>query len=137
MILVSACLLGENCKYDGGNNFSEKIKKVLEGQEYICVCPEVSGGLSVPRIPAEIRDGVVINKEGQSVDENFRKGAEIALKAALDNKVTKAILKSRSPSCGSGKIYDGTFSGQLTVGDGVFAALLKENGIQVISSDEI
>ena len=101
------------------------------------VCPEVMGGLPTPRIPSEIVDGVVTNKEGIIVDEEFRKGAEAALKIARAEKVDLAILKARSPSCGSGEIYDGTFSGTRKEGDGIFAGMMKEAGFKVIDENQI
>lgn len=136
-IMVSACLLGENCKYNGGNNFSEKIKQFCEGHTVISVCPEVLGGLPTPRVPAEIVNGVVTNREGTVVDAQFRKGAELALRKALEEKVDLAILQSRSPSCGVKQVYDGTFSGTKVDGQGVFAALLTENGIPMLDAEDV
>ena len=136
-IAVSECLLGDNCKYNGGNNFSEKVAKFVQGHEVIPVCPEVMGGLPTPRESSEIVDGVVRHKDGVSVDEEFRRGAEIALKKVLENGVELVILQSRSPSCGVKEIYDGTFSGTLIPGQGVFAKLLTENGIEVIDVSEL
>lgn len=131
-IAVSACLLGENCKYNGGNNFSEKVKDYVSGHEVISVCPEVLGGLPIPREPAEIVGGVVRHKDGSSVDQEFRNGARRALEIMLANEVELVILQSRSPSCGVDYVYDGTFSKRLIPGQGVFAALLKEHGIKTI-----
>lgn len=143
-ILVSACLLGENCKYNGGNNFNQALaeyiarqKAIHEDFEVIPVCPEVLGGLSTPRIPAEIVNGVVINKNGESVDEEFRLGAEKALAIAKEKQVTLAVLQSRSPSCGSKEIYDGTFSKTLIRGEGVFAKCLRVTGIRVIDVEDL
>ena len=136
-IAVSACLLGENCKYNGGNNFSEKVAKFVQGHEVIPVCPEVMGGLPTPRESSEIVDGVVRHKDGTSVDEEFRRGAEIALEKVLENGVELVILQSRSPSCGVKQVYDGTFSGTLIPGQGVFAKLLTENGIEVIDVSDL
>lgn len=136
-IAVSACLLGNNCKYNGGNNFNEKVAKFVQGHEVISVCPEVMGGLPTPRESSEIVDGVVRHKDGVSVDEEFRRGAELALKTVLENGVDLVILQSRSPSCGVKQIYDGTFSGKLIPGQGVFAKLLTENGIKVIDVSEL
>lgn len=135
-ILVSACLIGTNCKYNGGNNYSEKICKFLEGHEVIPVCPEVLGGLPVPRAPAEIVGGTVTDTEGKIVDGEFRLGAQKALELALKNKVDLAILQARSPSCGSKQVYDGTFSKKLVEGSGVFASLLLQHGIKVLDSSE-
>ena len=136
-IAVSACLLGENCKYNGGNNFSEKVAKYVEGHEVIPVCPEVLGGLSTPRTPAEIVDGIVTRKDGISVDSEFRTGAQKALDIVIENQVELVILQSRSPSCGVNTIYDGTFSGKTIPGQGVFASLLEKNGIRVLDVADI
>ena len=136
-ILVSACLLGKNCKYNGGNNLNQIVLDFIEGHEVIGVCPEQLGGLSTPRLQAEIVDGVVTNKEGVSVDAEFRKGAQAALTAALENKVDLAILQSRSPSCGVKEIYDGSFSGKKIKGQGVFAKLLSARGIKVLDAEDV
>lgn len=136
-ILVSACLLGKNCKYNAGNNLNQSVLDFIEGHEVIGVCPEQLGGLSTPRLPAEIVAGVVTNKEGISVDAEFRKGAQEALAAALENKVDLAILQSRSPSCGVKEIYDGSFSGKKIKGQGVFAKLLTMHGIKVLDAEDI
>lgn len=136
-ILVSACLLGKNCKYNGGNNLNQGVLEFIEGHEVIGVCPEQLGGLSTPRLPAEIVDGVVTNKEGVCVDNEFRKGAQEALAAALEKKVDLAILQSRSPSCGVKEIYDGSFSGKKIKGQGVFAKLLSAHGIKVLDAEDV
>ena len=124
--------MGENCKYNGGNNLSRKLLDYVKGQEVITVCPEVMGGLSIPRVPAEIVDGVVTTKDGRNVDTEFRTGAEMALKIAMENQVDLVILQSRSPSCGSKQIYDGSFSDKRIDGQGIFAKMLMENGFQVL-----
>ncbi len=131
-IAVSACLLGENCKYNGGNNYSAKVEEFTRGHEVIPVCPEVYGGLPTPREPSEIVDGVVRHRDGSSVDEEFRKGAQIALEKVLQSGAKLVILQSRSPSCGVKSIYDGTFSGRVIEGQGIFAKLLQEAGIRVV-----
>lgn len=136
-ILVSACLLGKNCKYNGGNNLNQGVLEFIEGYEVIGVCPEQLGGLSTPRLPAEIVAGLVTNKEGVSVDNEFRKGAQEALAVALENKVDLAILQSRSPSCGVKEIYDGSFSGKKIKGQGVFAKLLSARGIKVLDAEDV
>ena len=112
-IAVSACLLGENCKYNGGNNYSEKVSKFVEGHELILVCPEVLGGLPTPRESAEIVNGIVSHKDGTSVDAEFRRGAEMALNIVKDNQVDMVVLQSRSPSCGVNQIYDGFYNDSL------------------------
>ena len=142
MYIISACLLGENCKYNGGNNLNEKVMEIVKNRNYIAVCPEVAVGFPTPRPPAEIRDGRVYNIAGKDVTEEFEKGAAIELARAkeladrLGENIELAILKSKSPSCGCGRIYDGTFTHRLAPGDGIFARLLKENGIKTISEEE-
>jgi uncharacterized protein YbbK (DUF523 family) len=129
--------LGKNCKYNGGNNLNQRVLDFIEGHEVIGVCPEQLGGLSTPRLPAEIVDGIVTNKEGISVDVQFRKGAQTALAVALEKKVDLAILQSRSPSCGVNEIYDGNFSGKKIKGQGVFAKLLSAHGIKVLDAEDV
>lgn len=136
-ILVSACLLGENCKYSGGNNYSAKVAAFVQGHEVIPVCPEVLGGLPIPRTPAELVNGKVVNRDGVSVDAAFRAGAAKALAIAKEKGAELAILQPRSPSCGATEIYDGTFTGHKVPGQGVFAALLRENGIPVRDADAL
>lgn len=136
-ILVSACLLGENCKYNGNNNYNKDVAEFVKGHEVIAVCLEVLGGLSVPRKPAEIVNGVVMTKEHVSVDEEFRKGAAVAFKMAVDNHIDLAILQSRSPSCGVNQIYDGSFDGRLKEGQGVFAQMLKQAGLNIIDVEDL
>lgn len=136
-IVVSACLLGENCKYNGGNNYSKKLEKFLAGHEVIRVCPEQLGGLPTPRVPAEIKAGIVTNREGVSVDAEFRLGAEKALQIAISEGAEMAILQSRSPSCGPKQVYDGTFTKKLVQGKGIFAARLAEMGIPAIDIEDL
>ena len=136
-IMVSACLLGENVKYNGGNNKNETLLRLLSGHTVIPICPEVLGGLPVPRTPAEIVNGEVINRNGESVDEAFRKGAEKALEIAKQEKPDLIILQSRSPSCGVKQIYDGTFTGTLMSGQGVFARIAQEAGFKVMDIEDI
>lgn len=135
-ILVSACLLGENCKYNGGNNFCANIAELDRCHKVIPVCPEVLGGLPVPRHPAEICDGVVTAVDGTVVDREFREGAQKALVIGKENMAELAILQPRSPSCGCRQVYDGTFSKRLIAGKGVFAQLLSKNGIRAVDADE-
>ena len=136
-IMVSACLLGENCKYNGGNNMSEKVLNYVKEHEVISVCPEVMGGLPTPRVPAEIVNGIVTTKDGRNVDKEFRNGAEKALQIAKENQVGLVILQSRSPSCGPKQIYDGNFSRKRKDGQGVFAKMLIENGFQVVDVEDL
>ena len=135
-LLISACLVGENCKYNGGNNAlpPETLAALRSRFELVPVCPEQLGGLPTPRVPSERRGARVVNREGADVTEAFRRGAEQALRIAEQTGCRRALLKSNSPSCGSGSIYDGSFSGRLTAGDGVAAALLKHSGIEVFGS---
>ena len=136
-IMVSACLAGENCKYNGGNNRSEKVLQLLDGNDVIKVCPEQMGGLPTPRVPSEIRAGVVTAKDGRNVDAQFRAGAKKCLATALREKPDLIILQSRSPSCGVKQRYDGTFTGTLTDGAGVTAQLLMENGFRCIDVEDL
>lgn len=138
-LLISACLAGINCKFNGENNLLDRgvLDEISKRYHLLFVCPEVFGGLSTPREPAEMKDGLVLTKTAKDVSENFINGAKICLKIAKLNGCKKAILKARSPSCGSGQIYDGSFTKRLILGDGVAAKLLKENGILVFSEDEI
>lgn len=146
MNLISACLCGYNCKYNGENNFYPVFKELLEKGYFFPVCPEEFGGLPTPRPQAEIKGGTgtdvlkgqakVVNKRGEDVSDFFIKGAYLTLEKALEKGAVYAILKSRSPSCGSGKIYDGSFNSVLRDGDGVTAALLKQHGIKVITEEE-
>lgn len=137
VIGVSACLLGENCKYNGGNNYDEKVERYVKGHTVVPVCPEVLGGLPIPRKSAEIVNGVVQNEDGTSVDEEFRKGAELALKKIIENKAELVILQSRSPSCGVKSIYDGTFIGRIIHGQGIFAGMVKKAGIPVKEVEDL
>ena len=132
-ILVSACLLGVNCKYNGGNNYSKEVDEFLKDYEIIPVCPEIMGGLPTPRIPSEKQGEKVVARDGRDLTKEFEKGAKECLFLAQKYGVKKALLKAHSPSCGNGKIYDGTFSGKIVDGDGVTAKLLKENGIEIIT----
>ncbi len=134
---VSACLLGENCKYNGKNNFSSKLEEILKNHDLVAICPEVLGGLPTPRDPAEIVGEIVRTKDGRSVDDEFKKGAKKALELIKRSKVELVVLQSRSPSCGIGKIYDGSFTGKLINGDGIFAKLLKEEGIKAIDVEDL
>lgn len=141
MILVSACLLGMNCKYDGGNNYNQKVFDLVKEGKAIPVCPEQLGGLSTPRIPSEVKviDGkrYVITKEGKDVTKEFERGAMEVVNMAKKLNVEKVILQPRSPSCGVGKIYNGDFNKTLIDGNGITAELLIQNGIDVITVDKL
>ena len=136
-IAVSACLLGENCKYSGGNNKNEAVLKFVEGKEVIPVCPEVAGGLPIPRVPVELVKGMAINRDGINVDKEFRLGVERMLNKLENEDVELVILQPRSPSCGTKQIYDGTFTGTLVDGQGMFAKALIEKGYKVVEPDEL
>ncbi len=137
-ILVSACLLGVNCRYDGGSGRRENVVSLMERYNLIPVCPEQLGGLKTPREPAERQEcGSVTDKNGRDVTEHFKRGAEETLKIAELYGCKRAILKERSPSCGHGIIYDGTFSGTKIPGSGITATLLEENGITVTGESRI
>ena len=136
-ILVSACLLGINSRYCGGGCLNEKIASLIGNHNLIPVCPEQLGGLPTPREPDEIREGRVFEKSGKENTDNSQKGAEETLRLARLLKVDMAILKQNSPSCGSSMIYDGTFSSKKIPGSGITASLLIENGIRVISEEDI
>ncbi len=165
MYVVSECLLGVKCKYNGGDNLSPCVVEFLKNKKYITICPETSGGLSAPRPPAEIQaDGRVVNKEGCDVTAEFKRGAALALKSVYrelmraagaaedccaagfikdgiltdsDGQPVTAVLKANSPSCGCGHIYDGNFSGRLIDGDGITAALFRRNGIQLMTEKDL
>ncbi len=136
-ILVSACLAGENCKYNGGNNRNKKVLRLREDNDVILVCPEQLGGLPTPRVPSEIRDGRVTSEDGRDVDAEFRAGAARCLETARRELPGLAVLQPRSPSCGVKQRYDGTFTGTLTEGPGVTAQLLLENGFRCIDAEDL
>ncbi len=146
MILISACLAGENVKYSGGNNAVPWLCQWIEKHrdQVLLVCPEVMGGLTVPRLPAEIQrrrtkpeDCRVVNKAGEDVTAQFRLGAEKVLELAKAHHISVAILKGNSPSCGNKEVYDGTFSGILVPGSGIAASLLIANGVMVLSEKTV
>lgn len=136
-ILVSACFIHEGYKYSGGANINEKIIKLKEKFDFVLICPEVFGGLPTPRVPSEIVGNKVLNSIGEDVTEAFTNGAYKALDLAKKYNCKIAILKAKSPSCGKGFIYDGTFSHSITAGNGVAAKLLMDNGIVVYTEDEL
>ena len=136
-VLISACLYGEKCRYDGGDNLIPRLDEIKKFCNLFPVCPEVLGGLETPRNPSEIIGEKVVSNVGKDVTEEYTKGAEKALKTALENGCEVALMKAKSPSCGVGKIYDGTFSRKLTDGDGITVKLLKEHGIKVFDETQI
>lgn len=136
-LLVSACLLGENCKYSGGNNKNEKVLELSKYFEIVPICPECFGGLTIPREPSEIVGDRVLSKLGEDVTEAFKIGAEHTLYVAKEANCGIAVLKERSPSCGCGEIYDGSFSGKTIKGNGITAQLLLDNEIEVYGESKI
>ncbi len=136
-VLVSACLLGECCKYNGGSNYNPAVVRFLEGKEVIPVCPEVLAGLGIPRTPIEIVDGVLRDKNGNNMEKALLSGVEQTLDAIKGEKIDCAVLQSRSPTCGVNQIYDGSFTGQLIKGSGVLAQALKRAGYRVIDAEDI
>jgi uncharacterized protein YbbK (DUF523 family) len=146
-VLVSACLAGRACRYDGSDNADPRLKGALEGRPAVLVCPEEEGGLGTPRPPAEIVGGdgadvlagraQVVTDEGRDVTDEYIRGAEIALGRAQRAGARIAVLKSKSPSCGRDCIYDGSFSHTTRGGDGVTAALLRANGIEVLTEEDL
>ena len=141
MILVSACLVGINCKYSGGNNYNQKIFNLVKEGKAIPICPEQLGGLNTPRKPVELKviNGKrhAIDNEGNDLTENFERGALEVLNLAKNLNINKAILQPRSPSCGVDKIYSVNFDNKLVDGNGILAELLKQNGIDVLTPNEI
>jgi len=146
-ILVSSCLIGKKCSYDGNHRRNRWVLEFISGIKVIDVCPEMLGGLTSPRFRSEIKDGdgkavftgdaIVINEKGEDVTSFFITGANEVLRIVKENGINCAILKARSPSCGKDKIYDGTFSGGLKKGDGVTAALLRLNGVTIYDEEEV
>ncbi len=136
-ILVSACLLGENCKYNGKNNLNEKVISLQEKCILIPICPEVLGNLPTPRIPSEVCGEEVFDREGKNVTKNFQTGAYKALQTALNNHIHYALLKEKSPSCGVKYRYDGTFTGTVIEDSGITTKILQEHNIKVFSELEI
>ncbi len=136
-IIVSACLLGENCKYNGGNNLCPRVVEFVKDKEVIPVCPEMQAGYGCPRIPIEIVNGVLLDRDGNNVDSPMRKAIQEILSQLKDEEIQCAILKARSPTCGVHQVYDGTFSGKLVNGMGLFAQALQEAGYAVFDDEEI
>ena len=136
-ILVSACLLGRNCKYNGGNNYCAAVAEFVKDKEIIEVCPEVQSGMSIPRTPIELVNGVLMDRDGNDVDARLRAAVAQAMESIKDQEIDCAVLQSRSPTCGVNQIYDGSFSGKLISGSGVFAKALKDAGYRVIDAEDI
>ena len=136
-ILVSGCLLGENCKYNGGNNYNPRVVEFLKDKEVISICPEMMAGMGCPRNPIEIVDGVLTDCHGKNVDSLIRKSVMEIMERIRDEEIQCAVLQSRSPTCGVNQVYDGTFSGKLIPGSGIFAKSLMDAGYLVIDVEDI
>jgi uncharacterized protein YbbK (DUF523 family) len=136
-VLVSSCLIGKNCKYNGGNNLSEKLLEFLKDKEVIDVCPEMLAGLGCPRPPVEILNGRAVCKNGADIDEKFRSGVALAMQIIKDKNIDLAILQSRSPTCGVNQRYDGTFSKKLINERGLFAQALIDKGYKVLDIEDL
>lgn len=136
-LLISACLLGVDCRYDGNNNLIKGLEELKARYNLIPVCPEILGGMATPRKPVELKSGHVFNQDGQNFDREFFNGAAQSVKIARICDCHKALLQARSPSCGYGLIYDGTFSRTLIPGNGIAAESLDQAGLEIYSSDDI
>ena len=136
-VLVSGCLLGENCKYNGGNNYNPRVVEFLKDKEVISICPEMMAGMGCPRNPIEIVDGVLTDCHGKNVDSLIRKSVMEIMERIREEEIQCAVLQSRSPTCGVNQVYDGTFSGKLIPGSGVFAKSLIDAGYRVIDGEDI
>ena len=136
-VLVSACLLGENCKYNGGNNYSSVVAEFVKDKEVLPICPEMLAGMGCPRTPIEIVDGVLMDRDGNNVDAAMRQAVEQAMEMIRKEDIQCAVLQSRSPTCGVNQIYDGSFSGKLIKGSGFLAQALKAAGYQVVDAEDV
>ena len=136
-ILVSACLLGENCKYNGGNNYNAAVVEYVKGKEVLAICPEMMAGMGCPRTPIEIVDGVLTDRNGNNVDAAMREAVVQAMELIRKEEIQCALLQSRSPTCGVNQIYDGSFSGKLIPGSGIFAQALQDAGYQIIDAEDL
>lgn len=136
-ILVSACLLGENCKYNGSNNYNAAVAEFVKGGEVLPICPEMMAGMGCPRTPIEIVNGVLMDRDGNNVDAAMREAVAQAMEQVRKEEILCAILQSRSPTCGANQVYDGSFSGRLIPGSGIFAQALREAGCRVIDAEDV
>lgn len=137
MLLVSACLLGENCKYNGGNNYNAAVAEFVKDQDVLTVCPELMAGLGCPRTPIEIVDGVLMDRNGNNVDAAMREAVAKVMEMIRKEDIRCAVLQSRSPTCAVRQIYDGSFSGKLIPGSGVLAQALQQAGYRVIDAEDM
>lgn len=137
MLLVSACLLGENCKYNGGNNYNAAVAEFVKDKEVLTICPELMAGLGCPRTPIEIVDGVLMDRNGNNVDAAMREAVAKVMEMIRKEDIQCAVLQSRSPTCGVKQIYDGSFSGKRIPGSGVLAQALQQAGYRVIDAEDM
>jgi len=136
-ILISACLLGENCKYSGGNNYNSAVAEFVKDKEVLPICPEMMAGMGCPRTPIEIVDGVLMDRDGNNVDAAMREAVTQAMEQIRKEEIECAVLQSRSPTCGVNQVYDGSFSGKLIPGSGVLAQALMAEGYRVIDAEDV
>ncbi len=136
-VVVSACLLGRNCKYSGGNNLDPRVVEFVADKEVVPLCPEEAAGLGIPRVPMEIVDGVLLQRDGTNVDQAVRDAVAEMCRRLQGQEIACAVLKSRSPTCGVKQVYDGCFSGRLVDGSGVLAQALMDAGIRVIDAEDL
>ena len=136
-ILVSACLLGKNCKYNGGNNYNAAVAEFVKDKEVLAICPEMMAGMGCPRTPIEIVNGVLMDRDGNNVDVDMRKAVADAMELIRKEDIQCAVLQSRSPTCGVNQVYDGSFSGKLVSGSGILAQALKNAGYQTIDAEDL
>ena len=136
-ILVSACLLGENCKYNGGNNYNAAVSEFVKDKEVLAICPEMMAGMGCPRTPIEIVDGILMDRDGNNVDATMRKAVADAMELIQKEDIQCAVLQSRSPTCGVNQVYDGSFSGKLISGSGILAQALRNAGYQTIDAEDL
>lgn len=135
-ILVSSCVMGKNCKYNGGNNYNSRVMEFLKDKEVIKICPELLADLPIPRPSAELVDGVVMNIDGENVDNEYRHAVELAMREIGNVDIDLVILQSRSPTCGVNQVYDGSFTGRLIKGQGLFAQALIKAGYKVVDAED-
>lgn len=135
-VLVSSCVMGKNCKYNGGNNYNPKVMEFLKDKDVIEICPELLANLPIPRPSAELVDGVVMSINGENVDKEYRHAVEISMKEIEHMDIDLVILQSRSPTCGVNQVYDGSFTGKLVKGQGLFAQALIKAGYKIVDSED-
>lgn len=135
-ILVSSCVMGKNCKYNGGNNYNSRVMEFLKDKEVIEICPELLADLPIPRLSAELVDGVVMSIDGENVDNEYRHAVELAMREIGNVDIDLVILQSRSPTCGVNQVYDGSFTGRLIKGQGLFAQALIKAGYKVVDAED-